>query len=209
MKKTINNILFDESLTKLFGYNKLFNNFATLYNNHKLPKILLFTGDKGIGKFTLINHLMFSYFDQKNYDFKNFNISEGSSFFKKILQNIFPNIIYLKGSDFKNIKIEDIRKLKNDLQKSTIYNDKRFVVLDDVETFNLSSLNGLLKIIEEHGKNNHFILINNKSQLLLDTIKSRSLEIKVLLTNEQRNKQNSLEMQKGHARNRSSFKGVC
>ena len=184
----LNDYFHPKKMLKLIGHEKKLFFFKELINKNKFPKVLLLTGDKGIGKFTLINHLMLSYFDQKNYDIKNLEIIESSSFYKKILQNIFPNIIYLQGSDFKNIKIEDIRKLKNDLQKSPIYNDKRFIILDDVETFNLNSLNALLKIIEEPGSNNYFIMINNKSQLLLDTIKSRSLEIKILLNNEQRNK---------------------
>ena len=184
----LNEYFHPKKTLKLIGHEKKLSFFVELINENKFPKVLLLSGDKGIGKFTLINHLMFSYFDQKNYDLKNFKILESSNIYKKILQNIFPNIIYLQGSDFKNIKIEDIRKLKNDLQKSPIYNDKRFVILDDVETFNLSSLNGLLKIIEEPGTNNYFIMINNKSQLLLDTIKSRSIEMKILLSNEQRNK---------------------
>lgn len=183
----LNDYFHPKKTLKLIGHEKKISFLMELINENKLPKVLLLTGDKGIGKFTLINHLMFYYFDQKNYDIKNFEI-KSSSFYKKILQNIYPDIIYLNGSDFKNVKIEDIRKLKNDLQKLPIYNDKRFIILDDVETFNLSCLNGLLKIIEEPGTNNYFIMINNKSQLLLDTIKSRSLEIKILLNNEQRNK---------------------
>ena len=184
----LNEYFHPKKTLKLIGHEKKLSFFVELINENKFPKVLLLSGDKGIGKFTLINHLMFSYFDQKNYYLKKFKILESSSFYKKILQNIFPNIIYLQGSDFKNIKIEDIRKLKYDLQKSPIYNDKRFVILDDVETFNLNSLNGLLKIIEDPGTNNYFIMINNKSQLLLDTIKSRSIEMKILLNNEQRNK---------------------
>ena len=77
MKKTINNILFDESLNKLFGYNKLFNNFVTLYKNHKLPKILIFTGDKGIGKFTFIFHFINFILSKQvkaSYDKENFSI---------------------------------------------------------------------------------------------------------------------------------------
>ena len=37
-----------------------------------------------------------------------------------------------------------------------------------------------LKIIEEPNKNNYFILINNKSKNLIDTIKSRCIEIKII-----------------------------
>ena len=174
--------------SKLIGNEKNLSFFISLINEKKFPKVLLLTGDKGIGKFTLINHLMYYYFDKKNYDVKNFEIAESSNLRNKLLQNIFPNIIHLQGSVLKNVKMEDIRKLKNDLQKPPINNDKRFIILDDVEIFNLSSLNGLLKIIEEPGVKNFFILINNKSQKLLETIRSRCLEIKILLNNEQRNK---------------------
>ena len=62
-----------------------------------------------------------------------------------------------------------------------ILNEKRFIILDDVETFNLNCLNALLKILEEPGKNNHFILIDNKSKPLINTIKSRCIKIKFVL----------------------------
>ena len=102
--------------------------------------------------------------------------------------DLFSNIIYLKGSEFKNIKIEDIRILKSNLLKTTLNNDKRFIIFDDVENFNTNSLNALLKLIEEPGVNNYFILINNKTKPLLETIKSRSLEIKIILDDESRKK---------------------
>ena len=60
-------------------------------------------------------------------------------------------------------------------------NKERFIILDDVELFNANSLNALLKIIEEPSDKNYFILINNKSKPLIDTIRSRSLELKILL----------------------------
>mgnify|MGYP001224868344 CR=1 FL=1 len=63
---------------------------------------------------------------------------------------------------------------------------ERFIILDDIELFNINSLNALLKIIEEPLSNNYFILINNKTKPLIKTIYSRSLEIKMLLSNETR-----------------------
>ena len=44
----------------------------------------------------------------------------------------------------------------------------------------------MLKIIEEPSNNNFFFLINNKSKPLLDTVKSRALEIKIILAENQR-----------------------
>ena len=92
-----------------------------------------------------------------------------------------PNIIYLNGISFESIKIEDIRNLKSQLSRRPINENKRFIILDDVEIFNMSSLNALLKLIEEPNKDNFFILINNKTRQILDTIKSRCLEIKIYL----------------------------
>ena len=45
-----------------------------------------------------------------------------------------------------------------------------------------------MKIIEEPSENNYFLLINNKTKPLLDTIKSRSLEIKIFLNENNRKK---------------------
>ena len=39
----------------------------------------------------------------------------------------------------------------------------------------------MLKIIEEPSPNNHFILINNKTKPIIETIHSRSVEIKLIL----------------------------
>ena len=43
---------------KLFALKEHFYNFVKLHKNQKLPKIILLTGEKGIGKFTLIFHFI-------------------------------------------------------------------------------------------------------------------------------------------------------
>ncbi len=159
-----------------------------LYNSNKLPRVLMITGNKGVGKFTLINHFLNYVYDKNNYDLVNRSINNKTQFYKQYLNNIFPNIVHLSGGDFKNVKVEDIRDLKSTILKTTISKKKRFIVLDDVELFNINSLNALLKIIEEPLSNNYFILINNKAKPLIETIYSRSLEIKILLTNTTRAK---------------------
>ncbi len=157
-----------------------------LYNSNKLPRVSMITGMKGVGKFTLINHFLSYVNDTDNYDLVNRSINNKTQFYKEYLNNIFPNIIHLSGDNFKNIKVADIRDLKSTILKTTISEKKRFIVLDDVELFNTNSLNALLKIIEEPFSNNYFILINNKAKPLIETIYSRSLEIKILLTNTKR-----------------------
>ena len=178
-------IFFDPKNTlSLFCLQDKLNFLISLYKKNNLPKVLLLSGDKGSGKSTLVNHFLHLIYDEINYK-KNDKISETSPFFKQFTQDIYSNIIYLRGSDYKNIKIEDIRNLKHGLQHSTVLDKERFIVLDDVELFNKNSLNALLKIIEEPGKN-YFILINNKSKPILETVKSRSIEIKIIFNNEKK-----------------------
>ena len=180
---------FDSKKTlNLVGHKKNFNFFKDLILKDMLPKVIMLSGEKGIGKATLINHIMHFYFEKKNYDENNNKILKRTHFTELYENDSFSNIIYLKGSEFKNTKIEDIRILKSNLLKTTLNNDKRFIIFDDVENFNTNSLNALLKLIEEPGANNYFILINNKTKPLLETIKSRSLEIKIILDEESRKK---------------------
>ena len=170
----------------LFEMEDYFWLISNLYLKNNLPKVLMFSGKKGEGKATLINHFLYSIFDTKNYNKEKFLISENSLLLKQFHDNIYPNIIYVRGADFVSVKIEDIRILKKKILKSTISNGDRFIIFDDVELFNHNSLNALLKLIEEPSKNNYFFLINNKSRPLLETIKSRSLEIKLILNEKKR-----------------------
>ena len=172
--------------TRLFGLENEFNFLKKMISSDKFPKTLMLTGNRGVGKSTMISHLMHYYFDKKTYNENENTFANESSFLNQFIENLFPNILYLNGSDYRNVRIDDIRKIINDLNKSPIKKDKRFIILDDIDSFNINSLNALLKIIEDPGKNNFFILINNKSNKLLNTIKSRSIEIKIMINNQDR-----------------------
>ena len=52
----------------LFGLGKDFNFLYSLYEQNDLPKVILLTGTKGIGKSTLLNHFLISFFDKNNYN---------------------------------------------------------------------------------------------------------------------------------------------
>ena len=171
---------------KLFGLEENFNFLSSIYSKHNLPKVLMLSGMKGSGKSTLINHFFFSIFDSENYNRSKYSLPDDSFFYKKFREGIFQNTLYVKGSDFKSLKVEDIRNLKSVIQQSSMIDSDRFIVLDDIELFNANSLNAWLKIIEEPSENNYFILINNKTKPILDTIKSRSLEVKIIQNENER-----------------------
>ena len=69
----------NKNQTKLHGYDKFFKNLTDLYIDKKLPKKIILSGPKGIGKSTLSYHLVNYIFsaDEKNkYDVKNLRIND-------------------------------------------------------------------------------------------------------------------------------------
>ena len=178
---------FNPKKTKvILGYDKNFDFFNNLITTKNFPKVILLTGDKGIGKSTFIFHFLHYLFNKKNYDFHKKEILSEDVFFIEFKRNLFPNIIYLNGADNISIKVENIRDIKNKLLKSPLNDNKRFIILDDVEIYNTQSINALLKMIEEPNKSNYFILINNKSKPIINTLKSRCIEIKIILKEKDR-----------------------
>ena len=160
---------------RLFFLTKYINNFGKLIESENFPKTSMFTGNKGQGKYTLISHLLFSIKDDK-YDNNNYQINKNSQFYNSFYSGINTNFICIDSS---LIKIDDIRELKMNILSKKINNEKRFIVFDDIDLINLNCANALLKIIEEPLNNDYFFLINNKTQNIIETIKSRCVEFKI------------------------------
>ena len=169
---------------QLFGLKDYFINFVNLYKNKKLPKIILLSGDKGIGKFTLSFHLV-NYILSLNskfpYNHEKLMINIDSPFYKKILLNIQENFNYIGNDYSKKIGIADIRNIKKKFNNTPLNSLPRFTILDDVELLNINTANALLKFIENPSTFDFFILINNKKSKIIETLKSRSLETKIFL----------------------------
>ena len=174
------------NLNKLYGLEKYLLDLIKLFNLNILPKVIMFSGKKGQGKFTLTHHLITYLFDQNNYDLKTFTINEKNKYINDIKENYNSNVIFFNCLN-NNVKIDDIRKLRITLQKSSINNSKRFIIFDDIECLNVNCVNALLKTIEEPSDINYFVLINNQTQNILETLKSRSIEIMFFLNKKEKN----------------------
>ena len=173
---------------RLFGLEKYFSEIINLYENDKLPTKILFSGQKGLGKSTLSYHFI-NYALSKNedyaYNYNNFEINPKNHSFKTILNKSNPNFILIDVEpDKKFIDINQIRKLINNLNKSSFNTKPRFILIDNIEYLNLNSINALLKILEEPSKNTHFILINNDKKIL-PTLLSRCINFKINLSNKE------------------------
>ena len=191
----MNNLINDKftpiNSLKLFVLKEHFDNLVKLYKNKKLPKIILLTGEKGIGKFTLIFHFInyiLSLDSKHPYDSENLLINKKNDSYKKILLNVEQNFNYIGSARPNPATIENIRDIKKNFYKSSLNNQPRFTILDDVELMNTNAANALLKLIEEPSVYDYFLLINNKKQNMIETLRSRSIEVKVFLGREEKNK---------------------
>ena len=147
----------------------IYNNLVNLYDKNSLPNKILLSGDKGIGKSLLVKKLL-KYIYKEN----NSNLID---------KNSHPNIFFIsKKEEKKNIEISQIREMIQFQNQSSFNNLSKIIVIDDLEYLNLNSSNALLKSLEEPNNNNIFILINNIKGKLLETIKSRCIEFKLLLS---------------------------
>lgn len=177
--------------TTLVALDHYFDEMVTLYESGLFPKVLLLNGKKGIGKFTLVFHFLnyiYSKKEKTNYNLNNKLININSKFYNSILNNTSSEVIFIQAEEGKSIKIEDIRNLKSVLAKTTLSNNHRFTVIDDVEFLNINSANALLKSLEEPNEDNFFILINNQQTNLIETIKSRCLKNNIYLNLDQQKK---------------------
>ena len=167
----------------LFGYDKYFKYFTSLFLNNKIPNCILLSGPKGLGKATFAYHFINSLLsknEEKPYVFENYMINKDNLSYKLMNSDIHPNFYLVDNKNFdKEIKIEQIRQLLIFLNKSTYSRNLKIILIDNVENLNLSSANALLKSLEEPNNNTFFIIIHNNSFKLLETIKSRTTEFKI------------------------------
>ena len=172
--------------TKLYGLDSYFNELVKFYNQGKYPNKILFSGQKGIGKSTLAYHFInyvLTIKETHKYDIQNLNINNDSPEFKTIQNKSNTNLITVDVHDEKKlIDINQIRDLIINLNKSSFNNKPRFILIDNIELLNTSSINALLKILEEPNKNIYFILIHNNKKIL-STLLSRCINYKINLSN--------------------------
>ncbi len=160
------------SVNNLIGHKVYLNNLEHLYKENKLPNKILLSGNKGIGKALLVKNFLYKVFDDINSHVL-------------INNNSHPNILNIKKKDDKKIiEIDQIRDIIKFTNQSTFNNKSKFIIIDDVEYLNKSSSNAILKSLEEPNFNVNFFLVYNSNLKILDTIKSRCIEIKINLNQE-------------------------
>ncbi len=174
-------------ISKMIGHNSLFNDFIYLDQIQKFPNKILLNGPKGIGKKLFVNHFL-NYFylkeNKQSYNLKNYEYNLSNNISKLLSSNSHPNVLKIyRKNDKKIIDIDQIREMFQFTNQTSFNNDRRFIIIENVNLLGINSANALLKSIEEPNNKICFILINNSEFKTLETLKSRCLEFKLNLLN--------------------------
>ncbi len=153
----------------LIGHKFILDYLISLHERDKLPNKILLSGKKGIGKSLMVKQFMY-------------NIQNDLNSKLLVENNANSNILNInKKNDKKYIEIEQIREIIKFTNQSSFNDKARFVVIDDAEYLNINSSNALLKSLEEPNHNVYYFLVFNSEMNILNTIKSRCLEFKLIL----------------------------
>ena len=173
-------------INQLVGHDNLFVHLINLYNRNILPNKILLSGEKGIGKFLFASHFVnfiLSQDEDNKYNLNEFVINKYSKSFILFNNNIHPNILLIKKkNDKKNIDILQIREMIQFQNNSSFNNKGKFVIIDNVSDLNINSTNALLKSIEQPNNNVFYLLTHNNGELIQDTLRSRCIKFKMLLS---------------------------
>ena len=93
---------------------------------------------------------IFSLDENNKYDFKQNLINNDNSSFKYIINNSHPNFFLISNNlENSNSQISKVRELINFTNKSSFNNSFKIIIIDNVELMNTSSVNALLKLVEQ------------------------------------------------------------
>ena len=176
---------------EIIGHSSQKLSFLSSFASNRLPQCWLLAGDMGIGKasfaWLIAKFLLTTKYQPADLkiDLNETNINsilepQSGSTLNRIISGSEQRVYVVRRgynekrkAFFKNISIEDVRKLQSYCSLSIADGGKRIIIIDTADDLNKSSSNALLKLLEEPPKNTIFLLISHQPNLLLPTLKSR------------------------------------
>ena len=149
------------------------------FHNGRMPHALLLSGFAGIGKLSLARELARVLLCQQP---QRYSACGDCKACKLIYHQTHPDLLELRAGRAKagtasGGELDNIRKLRDDLQISAHLGGNQVCIIDKVELLSVAGANALLKTLEEPEARRHIILVHDSSGKLLPTIKSRCVQI--------------------------------
>ncbi len=98
----------------------------------------------------------------------------GAESLADIASEAHPSVQIIRGEGAQGIiRVDKIRQINDNVNFSSLAGEKRVVIIENCENFNLNSANALLKNLEEPKDDITYILTTTSRQKILATIRSR------------------------------------
>ncbi|MEM9435787.1 MAG: DNA polymerase III subunit delta' [Pseudomonadota bacterium] len=175
---------------RLFGQEAAEKTFLEAFNTGRLHHGWLITGPKGIGKATLawrIARFLLATPPQEDDGLfgappppTSLDIDPEHPVARRLAARAEPGLFSLTrsvvettGRMSREIRIEDVRRLRGFFSLSAADGGRRIVIVDAADEMNQSAANAILKLLEEPPANATMLLIAHQPSRLLPTIRSR------------------------------------
>lgn len=149
--------------------------FAKLIRENKLVHAYLLSGAEGTGKIELAKWVAKGIFCLNS---QNRVPCLKCSECNRIENNNHPDVVTIMP-DGLSIKVEQIRYLKSEFNKSGVESDRKVFIIQDAQKMSIGAANSLLKFLEEPSGNITAFLLTSEPQKLLPTIISRCQEVEM------------------------------
>lgn len=163
----------------ILGHKKNIDFLFGSFLNNSMHHAYIFSGNKGIGKATLAYAFARKILSGSNSN--DLNVDRNDKACKLIEANSHPDLLVIEPEDSKKknfISIDQVRKCPEFFNQTSSISNWRICILDSIDSIDILSTNTILKILEEPPANCLFLIISHNIERVIDTIKSRCLELK-------------------------------
>ena len=163
----------------LIGHKENINFILNCYKKKRLHQAYLFSGNEGIGKATFAYSFARFLLSDSNLDNLSVNKNEKSS--RLIESNTHPDLLVIEPNIEKKdrfISIDQARKCSEFFNHTPSISKWRVCIIDSIDFMDISTSNTILKILEEPPSYCIFLIIAQKVDGVIDTIRSRCVELR-------------------------------
>lgn len=180
--------MIDMSWDDIIGHEKNIIQLQEMVRNNRLPHALLFSGAPGIGKTMVADALAKALLCTGSNDGVPCGKCESCMTFDRNCHPDFHRIVPMTKDEYDGkkekgvsarriIRIEQVRELQERVSRVPSLSERSVAILEKVESMNEQAANAILKTIEEPDAPVTFILITSAPAFLLDTIRSRCMNM--------------------------------
>lgn len=155
---------------EIFGQERAVSLLRSGISQGDIPHALLFTGPRGVGKFSTALLLAAALLCPSGEP-------DGCPSCLKVADGVHPDL-HLVEPEGMTITVGRIREMEAELSRKPVEAGCRVVIVDDAELMNRESANAFLKTLEEPEPGTYIILVCESKESLLPTVVSRCREVR-------------------------------